>query len=141
MPSLIAIDMPAGQRFVDELKQIWDSGDALLPIDQRLPHIAKNQLLKQLGASYLINHHGERLKLEDGFAVGANDALVIPIWINRHTQRSRPHSRIDSCCDSYRWFSARMFECRSLAGVPIFGSCRRIICRIESTALQIESND
>ena len=77
MPSLIAIDMPAGQRFVDELKQIWDSGDALLPIDQRLPHIAKNQLLKQLGASYLINHHGERLKLEDGFAVGANDALVI----------------------------------------------------------------
>lgn len=63
--------------FANYLGQIWDEGDALLPLDQRLPALAKQQLLKQFGASWLISDSGEKVKLDNGFAVEPNDALVI----------------------------------------------------------------
>jgi O-succinylbenzoic acid--CoA ligase len=59
------------------LNKIWDEGDAVLPIDQRLPQTAKQQLVKDLGASWIIANDGEKTKLENGFQVEANDALVI----------------------------------------------------------------
>ncbi len=42
---LVAIDMPGGPGFVDELRRIWDAGDAAFPVDQRLPQPAKTALL------------------------------------------------------------------------------------------------
>ncbi len=37
MPELVALDLPAGPGFVDALRAAWDAGDAVLPIDPRLP--------------------------------------------------------------------------------------------------------
>ena len=42
---LVAIDLPGGSAFVDELKRIWDEGDAAFPVDQRLPAVARRELL------------------------------------------------------------------------------------------------
>ena len=42
---LVAIDMPAGPGFVDELQQIWGAGDAAFALDQRLAQPAKKALL------------------------------------------------------------------------------------------------
>src|SRR4051812_21110987 len=42
---LIAVDLPGGPAFVDALRDGWDGGDAVLPVDQRLPHAAKAALL------------------------------------------------------------------------------------------------
>jgi O-succinylbenzoic acid--CoA ligase len=42
---LVALDLPGGPAFVDELRRIWDRGDAALPVDQRLPRPAKAALL------------------------------------------------------------------------------------------------
>jgi O-succinylbenzoic acid--CoA ligase len=38
---LVAIDLPGGPGFVDELQRVWDAGDAAFPVDQRLPGDAK----------------------------------------------------------------------------------------------------
>jgi len=41
---LVVIDLPGGPRFVDELRRVWDAGDAAFPVDQRLPAAAKRDL-------------------------------------------------------------------------------------------------
>ncbi len=41
MNRLVAIDLPGGPSFVEELQRIWDAGDAAFPVDQRLPAEAK----------------------------------------------------------------------------------------------------
>ena len=77
MRSLVALDIKPSQIFLDHLNKTWDEGDAVLPIDQRLPQEAKQQLVKDLGASWIITNEGEKANLENGFQVEANDALVI----------------------------------------------------------------
>lgn len=62
MPSLAAIEAGGHQRFVDELRAVWDRGDAALPVDPRLPVSARAALLEALGA---------------GRPVEAGDALVV----------------------------------------------------------------
>ena len=44
MNRLVAIDLPGGPGFVDELQRVWDAGDAAFPVDQRLPGDAKREL-------------------------------------------------------------------------------------------------
>lgn len=77
MRSLVALDIKPSRIFLDHLNKTWDEGDAVLPIDQRLPQTAKQQLVKVLGASWIITNDGEKAKLENGFQIEANDALVI----------------------------------------------------------------
>jgi O-succinylbenzoic acid--CoA ligase len=74
---LVAIDMPAGELFVNALKQVWDSGDAALPIDQRLPDAARNNLLAQFKVSSVIEADGSKAKITTGEPVDDGDALVI----------------------------------------------------------------
>jgi len=75
--SLVALDIKPSRTFLDHLNNIWDQCDAVLPVDQRLPQSAKQQLVKDLGASWIITNDGEKVKLDDGIRVEANDALVI----------------------------------------------------------------
>ena len=37
MRRLVALDMPSGPAFVTTLERVIDAGDAVLPVDQRLP--------------------------------------------------------------------------------------------------------
>jgi O-succinylbenzoic acid--CoA ligase len=41
---LVALDLPGGPDFIEELQRIWANGDAAFPVDQRLPEPAKQQL-------------------------------------------------------------------------------------------------
>ena len=77
MRSLVALDIKPSRMFLVHLNDIWDKDDAVLPIDQRLPQSAKQQLVKDLGASWIITSNGEKVKLDNGFQVETNDALVI----------------------------------------------------------------
>jgi O-succinylbenzoic acid--CoA ligase len=61
-PRLIALDMPGGPRFVDELRRVWDAGHAAFPLDQRLAPAGKQALCAQM----LV-----------GEPVEAGDALVV----------------------------------------------------------------
>ncbi len=59
---LVALDLPGGPDFVDELQRIWKAGDAAFPVDQRLPQATKNRLSSAMRV---------------GDAVTPGDALVV----------------------------------------------------------------
>jgi len=77
MNRLVALDMPSGAKFVDEMRRIWDSGDAVFPIDQRLPRAARITLLHEMAPSAIIDGTGVEIKIPDGRPVEMGDALVM----------------------------------------------------------------
>jgi O-succinylbenzoic acid--CoA ligase len=77
MPELVALDLPAGPGFVDALRCVWDAGDAVLPIDPRLPAPAVSAVLGALRPSRVVDPDGAHPR-PDGVATEAGDALVVP---------------------------------------------------------------
>ncbi len=75
MPHLVAIDLPGGPAFVDALRREWDDGNAVLPVDRRLPAPARAALLDALQPDRIIDEHGRREL--DGRGVQPGDALVM----------------------------------------------------------------
>ena len=63
MPRLIELDATGDSTFANRLQVIWDAGDAAVPIDPRLPGVARNRL---------------RTAMRVGDHVDSGDALVIP---------------------------------------------------------------
>ena len=76
MPELVALDLPAGPAFVDALRAAWDAGDAVLPIDPRLPHPAVTRLLEELRPTVVVDGSGRR-RLPEGEPGEPGDALVV----------------------------------------------------------------
>ena len=76
MPELVACLLPGGTEFVDELQRVWDAGDALLPVDRRLPAEAQQRLIEGMGATVVVDASGARSR-RDGRPVEAGDALVV----------------------------------------------------------------
>lgn len=75
MAHLVAIDLPGGQQFVDALRREWDAGNAVLPIDRRLPLPARQRLLDSLAPDRLVDTDGtHRLP---GRGADTGDALVV----------------------------------------------------------------
>ena len=71
MARLVAIDRPGGPEFVDELRRIWDAGDAAFPVDQRLPEPAKRDLCAQMRV-------GEPVEPGDALVVATSGSTGIP---------------------------------------------------------------
>lgn len=76
MPSLVALDLPGGPDFVAHLQGVWERGDAVLPIDQRLPDGAKRRILEALRPSMVIDAHGEH-RIDGGLPTASGDAVVV----------------------------------------------------------------
>jgi O-succinylbenzoic acid--CoA ligase len=74
---LVALDMPASVEFADHVRKAWDVGDAVFPIDQRLPRTAKDSLVQQFKPSVIIDATGSVNNLADTAPIEENDALVI----------------------------------------------------------------
>lgn len=79
MRELVAVDLPAGAVFVDVLRATWDAGDAILPIDQRLPGPVRRALLHAVRPHSIVSaYDGERVAVSPGGPpVGEDDALVV----------------------------------------------------------------
>lgn len=77
MRRLVALDLPGGDEFVDALRRAWDDGDAVLPVDQRLPQQAKRDLLERLGAGAVVTPGGSAAALDGGRPIEEGDALVV----------------------------------------------------------------
>jgi O-succinylbenzoic acid--CoA ligase len=75
---LVALDLPGGDGFVAALQRVWDDGDAVLPVDQRYPAAAKSAVVRQMGASHVIDASGRSTVLDSAEPVGDDDALVMP---------------------------------------------------------------
>jgi O-succinylbenzoic acid--CoA ligase len=76
MPELVALDLAAGQGFVDALRAAWDAGDAVLPIDPRLPRPAVTAMLEALRPSAVVDVDGTHSRA-GGLPTEAGDALVV----------------------------------------------------------------
>ncbi len=72
---LVALCMPGGQQFVEAVQRVWDEGDAVLPVDQRLPKKAQLDLIGHMGASVVLDPSGTSSL--DGWRVESDDALVV----------------------------------------------------------------
>ncbi|MGA2835967.1 MAG: AMP-binding protein [Acidimicrobiales bacterium] len=76
MGELVALDLPAGPGFVDALCAAWESGDAVLPLDPRLPGPATDRLLRALRPARVVSPDGVRV-LRGARPVESGDALVV----------------------------------------------------------------
>jgi O-succinylbenzoic acid--CoA ligase len=77
MRELIALVLPGSPRFVDELRRAWDDGDAVLPVDTRLPEAARDRLLDAMAPAVVVDEHGTRSRRAGARPVEAGDALVM----------------------------------------------------------------
>ncbi len=77
MPRLLAIALPTGPAFVRHLTAAWDVGDAVLPVDPRLPKPALAALLEELRPAVLIDGDGEHQQLRGARPTADGDAVVV----------------------------------------------------------------
>lgn len=77
MPRLLAIAVPTGPRFVVELTEAWANGDAVLPVDPRLPLPAVRALLAATRPAVLIDETGDHQLLDGAEPTEDGDALVV----------------------------------------------------------------
>ncbi len=76
MPELQALDLPAGPGFVDALRSAWQDGDAVLPVDARLPTPAVSTLLDSLRPTVVVDRNGHHRRA-GGRPTEPGDALVV----------------------------------------------------------------
>jgi O-succinylbenzoic acid--CoA ligase len=77
MRELVAVALTGGE-FVIALRRAWDGGDAVLPIDHRLPAAAVAATIDALRPTRMIDAHGDETALPGGEPVEDGDALVVP---------------------------------------------------------------
>ncbi len=70
MPELIALGLDPGTGFIAALQRVWAAGDAVLPVDQRLPRPAVRALFDALRPDAIIGAGGDRQRLDRGPAHG-----------------------------------------------------------------------
>jgi O-succinylbenzoic acid--CoA ligase len=75
MSKLVALDLPGGKPFVSVLQRVWEQGDAVLPLDQRLPLKIRRELVSKMGASLVLSADSEQNF--SGRSVKEGDALVV----------------------------------------------------------------
>lgn len=71
------LDLPAGPDFVSALQRVWDSGDAVFPLDQRLPAAEAAVVRSVVRPTAVVEADGERRSLDDGRPLEPGDALVV----------------------------------------------------------------
>ena len=75
-PRLVAVDLPGGPAFVEELQRIWEAGDAALPVDQRLPATAKAALCAALRVGEPVEP-GDALVMATSGSTGSPKGVVL----------------------------------------------------------------
>ncbi len=90
MAHLVAIDLPGGPAFLTALREIWDRGDAVLPIDRRLPAPARQRLFAAMQPDRLFDAEGEHVL--DGRPTDDGDALVMPTSGSTGTPKGVVHT-------------------------------------------------
>ena len=73
---LVALDLPGGDAFVHALRRAWDDGDAVFPIDQRLPTAARDRVLAAMAPAAIVDLDGEHPR-SGSRPVEPGDALVV----------------------------------------------------------------
>ncbi|HET7489149.1 MAG TPA: AMP-binding protein [Acidimicrobiales bacterium] len=103
MPSLVAIEAVADRRFVDHLRAAWDRGDAVLPVDPRLPAAARRRLETALGAGGPVDD-GDALVLATSGTTGTPKGVVLThAALGAHARAVNRRLGVDPAAD--RWLA------------------------------------
>ncbi len=73
----MALAAGGGSSFPDRLARAWEAGDAVLPVDPRLPGPALDRLLDRLRPAVVVDADGEPHPRRGGRSVEPGDALVV----------------------------------------------------------------
>jgi O-succinylbenzoic acid--CoA ligase len=76
MPELVALDLAAGPGFLEALEAVWEDGNAVLPLDPRLPDPAKQRLVVAFRPSAVVDRDGTHVQAASR-PVEIGDALVV----------------------------------------------------------------
>ena len=76
MRKLVGIDIPLSTEFVRALQEIWNAGDCAFPIDQRLAHKQKAQLVEEFFVDELVTTEGRSSLGAQGSTIAENDAVL-----------------------------------------------------------------
>ncbi|MGI9615150.1 MAG: AMP-binding protein, partial [Acidimicrobiales bacterium] len=77
MARLVAIAMRGGPSYVEAIKRIWDAGDAIAPIDLRLPPAERERVMAAITPTAIVEEDGEIRSLDGGQPVEDGDAAVV----------------------------------------------------------------
>ncbi len=77
MPELVALDLPGGPAFVEALQRVWAAGDAVFPLDRRLPPVEAARVMASIAPTAIIEADGERRSLSGGRPTQVGDAVVV----------------------------------------------------------------
>ena len=75
MRELVCLDLPLGQTFVDRVRRAWDEGDAIFPLDQRLPLPARQAVMAAARPTLVCDGNGDTVL--EGLPVEAGDSVVV----------------------------------------------------------------
>ena len=142
---LVAVAIPGGPAFVPALRRIWDDGDAMLPLDPRLPAPAIERLLELMRPARLIDAAGDEHTRPGGQPIEEGDALVVPTSGSTGTPKGVVHTHA-SVAGSAAATSARLevdpgrdrwLCCLPLAHVAGLS----VVCRALHTDTPLEVHD
>lgn len=71
------LDLAAGPGFVTALQKVWEAGNAIFPLDQRLPPAEAAKVIDVAKPTAVIEADGEQRTLDNGLHVADGDALVV----------------------------------------------------------------
>jgi O-succinylbenzoic acid--CoA ligase len=74
---LLAFEIPGGAPFVEALRRAWDDGDAVFPIDPRLPRPAVETLFAAIRPTHVVSVDRVTTALPGGVPIERGDALVV----------------------------------------------------------------
>lgn len=77
MGRLVALALPGGPQYAAAIQRVWDAGDAIAPLDNRLPAAELRRVMAVLRPGAVLEADGRIRSLDGGLATEAGDAVVI----------------------------------------------------------------
>ncbi len=77
MGRLVALALPGGAGYIEAIRRVWEAGDAIAPLDGRLPQAEQDRIMTVLAPQAVIEGDGEIRSLPGGRPVEPGDGLVI----------------------------------------------------------------
>lgn len=103
MPRLVALDARPGPDFIDALRRAWDAGDAVLPLDPRLPEGARRRAAEAMDAGGPVDDGDALVVLTSGTTGEPKGAVLTHDAVAAAARITNDALRVDPASD--RWLS------------------------------------